>query len=169
MLPRKLVEAIALIARTVALAVLALPVAGWTEHREHLPRLAQSTEAAGQATDVERQAARHMEIGRWHLGQRNCTGALNRFVIVATCFQASAQVEEALARLVEAYLTLGLACEAPNRTAVLLRTFPDGQWTAHAREALNGAGIEPVTDERPCTPRPFKHDGGDPSAPKRNG
>ena len=140
-----------MITRVAPLAILALVLPGWAETDDQILRIADNT-AAEQATvsQADQVAGREMDIGRALIGQRNYTGALNRFKIVVTRYQASRHVEEAWERIVEAYLALGIVCEAQNVASVLDQKFPDGRWTAAAREALKAAGLEPAENERRC-------------------
>jgi len=64
-------------------------------------------------------AANEMEVGRYYLKQHNYVGAINRFKTVVSDYQTTAHVEEALARLVECYMALGITKEAQNAAAVL--------------------------------------------------
>src|SRR5579863_791028 len=64
-------------------------------------------------------AGKEMEIGRFYMKRRDFTGAINRFKVVVTQFQTTREVEEALARLTEAYLSLGIVDEAQTAAAVL--------------------------------------------------
>jgi outer membrane protein assembly factor BamD len=128
-------EVLHMMTRLPLLVVLAF--AGWS----HVA----SAEQAG--ADVEQQAGKEMDVGRWYIGRRDYTAAINRFKTVVIHYQASQHVEEALAHLVEAYLALGIPCEAQNTAAVLSNKFPDGRWTSTAREGLKAAGVE---SERRC-------------------
>ena len=69
-------------------------------------------------------AGREMEIGRFYLKKRNFTAAINRFRIVVSTYQTTNQTEEALARLAEAYLALGIVGEAQTAGAVLGHNYP---------------------------------------------
>lgn len=62
--------------------------------------------------------------------------------------ETETQVEEALGRLVEAYMTLGIVNEARSAAATLGRVFPGGSWYANARRLLQSSGIEPREDPR---------------------
>jgi len=148
-----------LTARIATIVILALVLPGWTEPRENLIRRADNAENTDKAADdaVDQRATKEMEIGRYHIRIGNYTAALNRFKIVVTRFQASQHVEEALARIVETYLRLGLAPEAQCQAGALLRKFPNSNWAAAARDTLKSAGLEPTDDERWCLSRgPFK-------------
>ena len=64
-------------------------------------------------------AGKEMSIGRFYLTRRNYTAAINRFRNVLQSYQATRHAEEALYRLVEAYLGLGITDEAQTAAAVL--------------------------------------------------
>jgi outer membrane protein assembly factor BamD len=68
-------------------------------------------------------AAKEMEIGRYYLRQRNYTAAINRFRVVIEEFQTTTHTPEALHRLVEAYVALGLRDEAQTAGAILGHNF----------------------------------------------
>jgi outer membrane protein assembly factor BamD len=144
--------------RITILATLMLFLPGWTLPGENILRVADSTEipakAAGKVTELGPDM--EMYIGRGELEKGNRIGALNRFKTVVTRFQTSDRVEEALARLVEIYLALDIPSEAQTSAAVLGRKFPDGRWSAEARNALKAAGFEPAEDEKSRTRRTFK-------------
>ena len=73
-------------------------------------------------------AGKEMSIGRFYLNRRNYTAAINRFRNVLTSFQTTRHSEEALYRLTEAYMGLGIADEAQTAAAVLGHNFSDGKW-----------------------------------------
>ena len=89
-------------------------------------------------------AGKEMEVGRFYLERRNFPAAINRFRDVVTKYQTTRHAEEALERLTEAYMALGITQEAQNAAAVLGHNFPDSPWykDAHALLAQNG-GLEP--------------------------
>src|SRR5215208_3589070 len=62
-------------------------------------------------------AGREMEVGRFYMNKRNYTGAINRFKVVVTQYQTTRHVEEALMRLTESYLALGIVQEAQTAAA----------------------------------------------------
>lgn len=78
-------------------------------------------------------AGQEMEIGRWYLGQKNYLSALNRFSTVVNQYQTTSHIEEALYRQVEIYTILGLGKEASNANKILGYNYPDGKWTAQAK------------------------------------
>ncbi len=145
-------------ARIAILAVLALVLPGWTQLGENMLRFVDNTETAEKVVDgvADHHAGKDMDIGRYDIGKRNYVGALYRFKIVVTQFQTSRHVEEALARLTEVNLALGIASEAQNAAAVLGRKFPNGHWSAEALDALKAAGLEPAENEKSWISRTCK-------------
>ena len=93
-------------------------------------------------------AGKEMSIGRFYLNRRNYTAAINRFRTVLTNYQTTRHAEEALYRLIEAYLGLGIADEAQTAAAVLGHNFPDGQWYKDAYKLLKGGGLEPQENQQ---------------------
>jgi len=75
-------------------------------------------------------AGKEMEIGRYYLGKDQHLAAVNRFrrVIETPEFQTTTHAPEALHRLVEAYLSLGLIAEAQKAAAVLGYNYPASEW-----------------------------------------
>ena len=65
-----------------------------------------------------------MEVGRFYLQKRNYAGAINRFRTVVSRYQTTRHVEEALQRLTEAYMAMGIVGEAQTAAAVLGHNFP---------------------------------------------
>ena len=88
-------------------------------------------------------AGKEMSIGRFYLNRRNYTAAINRFRNVLQYYQTTRHAEEALYRLVEAYLGLGISQEAQTAAAVLGHNFPDSQWYQDAYNLLKGKGLSP--------------------------
>ena len=73
-------------------------------------------------------AGKEMSTGRFYLNRRNYTAAINRFREVLAKYQTTRHTEEALERLTEAYLALGITNEAQTAAAVLGHNFPDSPW-----------------------------------------
>ncbi|MBO5997972.1 MAG: outer membrane protein assembly factor BamD [Alphaproteobacteria bacterium] len=73
-------------------------------------------------------AGKEMTIGRYYLKQGKYGAALNRFADVVRNYQNTEQVEEALYRLTETYLILGLSDEAKRSAAVLGYNYPASEW-----------------------------------------
>ena len=92
-------------------------------------------------------AGKEMSVGRFYLTRRNYTAAINRFRVVLSTYQTSRHTEEALYRLTEAYLGLGISTEAQTAAAVLGHNFPDGQWYKDAFALLKTGGLEPSEDQ----------------------
>ena len=88
-------------------------------------------------------AGKEMEIGRFYMKKRDFTGAINRFKVVVTQYQTTREVEEALERLTEAYISLGILDEAQTAAAVLGHNFPDSPWYKDAYKLVKSAGGEP--------------------------
>ena len=88
-------------------------------------------------------AGKEMETGRYYLDKKDYTGAINRFKVVVTKYQTTRHVEEALMRLTEAYMALGIVPEAQTAAAVLGHNFPDSVWYKHAYTLVKTGGFEP--------------------------
>ena len=88
-------------------------------------------------------AGKEMSIGRFYLARRNYTAAINRFRNVLQYYQTTRHAAEALYRLVEAYLGLGITEEAQTAAAVLGHNFPDSDWYHSAYDLLKGKGLSP--------------------------
>lgn len=89
-------------------------------------------------------AGKEMEIGRYYLRDRQYVAAIGRFRRVVEQYQTTSHIEEALHRLVEAYVALGVMDEAKTAAAVLGHNFPGGRWYADSYKLLGGsvAGLE---------------------------
>jgi len=92
-------------------------------------------------------AGKEMSIGRFYLTRHNYVAAINRFRNVLGPYQTTRHSEEALYRLVEAYLGLGVTDEAQTAAAVLGHNFPDGQWYKDAYSLLQGQGLDPKENQ----------------------
>ena len=90
-------------------------------------------------------AGKEMAIGRWYLRQGNPLAAMGRFRTVLDRFQSTTHTPEALYRLVEANLTLGLRDEATKDGAVLGFNFPGDRWYKDAYDLLTAKGLKPAT------------------------
>ncbi|WP_265501065.1 outer membrane protein assembly factor BamD [Paracoccus beibuensis] len=88
-------------------------------------------------------AAKEMEIGRYYLKRGHYTAAINRFRVVVEEFQTTTQTPEALLRLVEAYLALGLTDEAQTAGAILGYNFQSSPFYEDAFRQLRGRGLSP--------------------------
>jgi outer membrane protein assembly factor BamD len=88
-------------------------------------------------------AGKDMQIGRYYLEQRNYLAAINRFKVVLTEYPQTRHVEEALERLTEANMALGLTSEAQTAAAVLGHNYPDSPWYKDAYNLLKTGGLQP--------------------------
>ena len=88
-------------------------------------------------------AAKEMEIGRYYLKRKHYAAAINRFRVVVENFQTTTHVPEALHRLVEAYLSLGLTDEAQTAGAILGHNFQSTVWYEDSYALLTGRGLRP--------------------------
>jgi outer membrane protein assembly factor BamD len=101
-------------------------------------------------------AGKEMEIGRENLQKRNYIGAINRFKTVVTQYQTTRHVEEALARLTEAYMAIGIIDEAQTAAAVLGHNFPDSRWYKDAYNLVKSGGVEPSENTGSYISKAFK-------------
>ncbi|MSP00713.1 MAG: outer membrane protein assembly factor BamD [Acetobacteraceae bacterium] len=85
-------------------------------------------------------AGKEMEIGRYYQKQHLYQSALGRFQRVVDAYQTTAHVPEALARLVEVYLALGLREQARKTAAVLGYNDPGSDWYEETYGKLAAAG-----------------------------
>jgi outer membrane protein assembly factor BamD len=85
-------------------------------------------------------AGKEMSIGRYYLGRKEYIGAINRFKTVVEEYPTTAQVEEALHRLVETYLSLGITPEAQKYAAVLGHNYPGSEWYKDSYDLLINGG-----------------------------
>ncbi|MDW3184545.1 MULTISPECIES: outer membrane protein assembly factor BamD [unclassified Roseobacter] len=86
-------------------------------------------------------AAKEMEIGRYYLRRNHYTAAINRFRVVVEDFQTTTHTPEALHRLVEAYLSLGLTDEAQTAGAILGFNYRSTDWYEDSFALLTGQGL----------------------------
>jgi outer membrane protein assembly factor BamD len=95
---------------------------------------------------LDQLAGQEMMIGRYYLNQHNYVAAINRFRDVLAKYQTTRHAEEALLRLTEAYLALGINNEAQTAAAVLGHNFPDSPWYKDAYAELQQGGLKPHED-----------------------
>lgn len=88
-------------------------------------------------------AAKEMNVGRFYLTRKNFPAAINRFHDVLGKYQTTRHTEEALYRLTEAYMAMGVTNEAQTAAAILGHNFPDSQWYKDAHALLKTGGLEP--------------------------
>ena len=101
-------------------------------------------------------AGKEMDVGRYYMEKRDYTAAINRFKTVVTRYQTTRHVEEALARLTEAYMAIGIVGEAQTAAAVLGHNFPDSRWYKDAYNLVKSGGLEPSENKGSYISRAFK-------------
>lgn len=86
-------------------------------------------------------AGKEMSIGRYYQKENQQLAAINRFRNVVTTYETTSQTEEALHRLVESYVTLGVIQEAKLVGSVLGYNYPDSEWYRDSYKLLEEYGI----------------------------
>ena len=89
-------------------------------------------------------AGKEMSVGRWYLRNGETLASIGRFRMVIDRYQTTSHTPEALYRLVEAYLTVGLIDEAKRNAAVLGHNFPGDVWYSDAYKLMEGKGVRPA-------------------------
>jgi outer membrane protein assembly factor BamD len=92
---------------------------------------------------VDQLAGKEMSVGRYYEGNGRYAAAINRFRAVVDNYQTSSHIEEALFRLTESNLALGLTAEAQTAAAVLGHNYPSSDWYQRAYTLLQQQGLEP--------------------------
>ncbi|MCI4664206.1 MAG: outer membrane protein assembly factor BamD [Neomegalonema sp.] len=92
-------------------------------------------------------AGKEMEVGRFYLKRGQYIAAINRFRLVVVKYQRTAHTAEALHRLVEAYLALGVVKEAQTAAAILGHNFPGSPWYLDSYALLTGKDLRPKEDK----------------------
>ncbi|MEM5519932.1 outer membrane protein assembly factor BamD [Sulfitobacter sp. AS59] len=87
-------------------------------------------------------AGKEMEVGRYYLRRNHYTAAINRFRVVVEDFQTTSHTAEALHRLVEAYLSLGLTNEAQTAGAILGHNYQSTEWYEASYKLLTGKSLQ---------------------------
>ncbi len=100
-------------------------------------------------------AGKEMEIGRYYLNRGEVNAAINRFRAVIKDYQTTTHTAEALHRLVEAYMTLGLGEEAVHVASVLGHNYPGSPWYERSYALLDPAQRQRIIDERGILDRTF--------------
>lgn len=93
-------------------------------------------------------AGKEMSVGRFYLNRRNYAAAAGRFRNVIERYGRTSHVPEALHRLTEVYMSLGVVAEAQNAAAVLGYNFPDSDWYRDSYSILVERDLKPVKDEK---------------------
>tara|TARA_R110002096_G_scaffold415163_1_gene616690 strand:+ start:79245 stop:80069 length:825 start_codon:yes stop_codon:yes gene_type:complete len=82
-------------------------------------------------------AGKEMEIGRFYQSTGELFAAIGRFNNVVQDYQTTSHTPEALHRLTEAYLALGIVMEARKSAKVLALNYPNTDWNRFSTELLN--------------------------------
>ena len=88
-------------------------------------------------------AGKDMDVGRYYLKQRKYLASINRFKTIIDKYQTTTHVPEALHRLVEAYLALGITSEAKKMAAVLGHNYPGSEWYVDSFEMVGEQKFRP--------------------------
>jgi outer membrane protein assembly factor BamD len=100
-------------------------------------------------------AGKDMEVGRFYMKRGEYIAAIGRFRRVIERYQTTSHTPEALHRLTEAYLSLGLRREAQAAAAVLGHNFPRSAWYRDSYALLEGADLSPADDRKSWISRAF--------------
>ena len=90
---------------------------------------------------IDHLAGKEMDVGRYYQKQGQYVAAINRYRITVERFQTTTHVPEALHRIVESYLSLGVKDEAQQATAVLGHNFPGSDWYADSYYLMTGEDL----------------------------
>ena len=100
-------------------------------------------------------AGKEMTVGRYYLNRGNPIAAIGRFRKVIELYQTTSHAPEALHRLTEAYLALGVPGEAQTAAAVLGHNYPGSRWYQHSYALLTDSDLKPEADEGSWISRVF--------------
>jgi outer membrane protein assembly factor BamD len=117
------------------------------------PYAADATQKAKLGYD--RLAAKELDVGRFYAKKGDYLAAINRYKKVVTDYQTTAQTPEALYRLSEAYMALGVLNEAQTAAAVLGHNYPNSSWYQSAYTLVSTDGKAPVEDQASWISRAF--------------
>ena len=92
-------------------------------------------------------AGKELSIGRYYLKKGQYVSAINRFRNVVEQYQRTSHVPEALHRLTEAYMAIGIQREAQTAAAVLGYNYPNDDWYEDSYELLASDDLEPTVNE----------------------
>lgn len=100
-------------------------------------------------------AGKEMEVGRYYYRQGAYLAGINRFKRVVTDYQNTSQTPEALYRLTEGYMALGVVSEARTAAAVLGHNYPNSDWYKDAYALVSSDGQAPVANEESWISKAF--------------
>lgn len=92
-------------------------------------------------------AGKEMDVGRFYLDRREFGAAAGRFRNVIERYSRTSHVPEALHRLTEVYLSLGVKAEAQNAAAVLGYNYPNSEWYRYSYRILRQRDLKPLKDQ----------------------
>ena len=101
-------------------------------------------------------AGKEMQIGRYYYKQGSYLAGINRFKRVVTEYQNTSQTPEALYRLSEGYMALGVVSEAQTAAAVLGHNFPNSEWYKDAYQLVSSDGVAPVENRESWISKTFR-------------
>jgi outer membrane protein assembly factor BamD len=101
-------------------------------------------------------AGKEMQIGRYYYKQGSYLAGINRFKRVVTEYQNTSQTPEALYRLSEGYMALGVVSEAQTAAAVLGHNFPNSEWYKDAYQLVSSDGLAPVENKESWISKTFR-------------
>lgn len=93
-------------------------------------------------------AGREMVVGRYYQKQQQYLAAINRFRTVVQEYQQTSQTQEALYRLTESYLAIGVADEAERAASILGYNYPDSVWYTKAYALLTKQNLAPAGEQK---------------------
>ena len=105
-------------------------------------------------------AGKEMEIGRFYQRRSQWLASVMRFRTVVDEYQTTSHAPEALMRLTESYLALGIVPEAQTAAAVLGHNFPDSEWYQDSYALLNKGGLQPSENRGSWISRVFRDESG---------
>ena len=100
-------------------------------------------------------AGKEMDVGRYYQRQHNYIAAINRFRSVIEKYQTTSHVPEALHRLTETYIAMGIDHEAQVSASVLGYNYPGERWYQESYKLLQQKDLKPQADESSWMSRAF--------------
>lgn len=126
------------------------------EVAQRYPGTAYAEDAAQKAIVArDHLAGKEMEVGRFYFKQGSYLAGINRFKRVVTDYRNTSQTPEALYRLSEGYMALGIVSEAQTAAAVLGANYPDSEWYRDAYQLVSSDGQAPVRNDESWISKAF--------------
>ena len=101
-------------------------------------------------------AGKEMQVGRYYQSQGQSLAAVNRFQAVVKDYQTTTQAPEALYRITESYIALGVGDEAKRSAAILGYNYPGSDWYAKAYALLTERKLAPAGQEKSWAKQIYK-------------